>query len=144
MLICEAAKSIWLAPILIIHQGEIMLMSFLSTVFSKRDKGKAQEEADCGQCERAGQQDHQSPVVRLLWHCHHPWPGAAHQEAHDVERDGRSREAFLPACSAPVECQAAQGTALCHNYAFCRRIQMCDIMEHCLTASSLAKIGRKQ
>ncbi len=39
---------------------------FFCHVSSKRDQGKAKEEADRGQREGVGQQDHQGPAVRLL------------------------------------------------------------------------------
>lgn len=76
---------------------------------SEGDQGEAQEEADRGQREGAGQQNNPRPALRLLRHCHHAGPGAADQEADDVEGDRRRGEAFLPSCSAPVERPAPEG-----------------------------------
>lgn len=76
---------------------------------SQRDQGQEEEEADCGQPEGAGQQDHPRSAQRLLGHRHHAGPGTSHQEADDVEGDWRSGEAFLPPRTAPLEQQTAQG-----------------------------------
>lgn len=83
-------------------------VSFLS----ERDEGEEKEEADRGQPERAGQQDHPCSAQRLLRHCDYTGSGPAYQEADDVEGDRRCGEALLSACPASLERQTAQGTTL--------------------------------
>lgn len=84
-------------------------MCLLVMCCSEGDQSQAQEEADCGQREGAGQQNNPRTALRLLRHCNHTGPGATYQEADDVEGDGRCGEAVLSARSAPVERTAPKG-----------------------------------
>lgn len=89
------------------------------SVFSERDQGEEKEEADRGQPERARQQDHPRSAERLLRHRDYTGSGPAHQEADDVEGDGRCGEALLSACPATLEQQTAQGAPLTGGLLYC-------------------------